>query len=172
VEGTVTTSRLAWIAFAAMLAFAVFYIAQTTPQLPPMVASHFDASGYPNAFMTRSRYTQFILGFAVGLPIAIVALLSWVYAGARDFKLPNRDYWLAPERLPKTRAMLIAHAVWFGSLLTAMACFAHWLELTANRAMPPQLSNYWLSVGLLIFFLVTAGWIIILLGAFRLPRGQ
>jgi uncharacterized membrane protein len=164
--------RLPWIVFVLMLAFAMVYVTSTVPHLPPMVASHFDMTGYPNAFMTRSHYTLFILGFAVGLPVAIVALLTWVYTGARDFKLPNRDYWLAPERLPRTRAILIAHGVWFGSLLVAMVCFVHWLELAANRTMPPQLSNHWVSVGLLVFFLITAGWIIILLGAFRLPRGQ
>jgi uncharacterized membrane protein len=166
----VTKGKLPWVVFALMLVFAGLYVVQTTPQLPPMVASHFDIGGYPNAFMTRGVYTRFILGFAVGLPIAIVALLTFVYAGARDFKLPNRDYWLAPERIAGTRAFLIAHGVWFGSLLAAMVCYVHWLELAANRSVPPQLSNQRVSIGLLVFFLITAGWIIMLLRAFRLPR--
>ena len=67
--------------------------------MPPLVASHFDGSGNPNAYMTRSVYTKFILGMSVGLPIAMVALLTVVYSNARDMKLPNRDYWLAPERI-------------------------------------------------------------------------
>jgi uncharacterized membrane protein len=166
----VTKGKLPWVVFALVLVFAGLYVVQTTPQLPPMVASHFDIGGYPNAFMTRGVYTRFILGFAVGLPIAIVALLTFVYAGARDFKLPNRDYWLAPERIAGTRAFLIAHGVWFGSLLAAMVCYVHWLELAANRSVPPQLSNQRVSIGLLVFFLITAGWIIMLLRAFRLPR--
>jgi uncharacterized membrane protein len=164
--------KLPWIVFAMMLVFAILYVTNTAPALPPMVASHFDIAGYPNAFMTRKHYTQFILGFSVGLPVAIVGLLTLVYTGARDFKLPNRDYWLAPERLAGTRAFLIAHAVWFGSLLVAMVCFVHWLELAANRQAPPQLSNQSVSIGLLVFFLITAGWIIVLLRAFRLPRAE
>jgi uncharacterized membrane protein len=169
-ERAVTKGKLPWIVFLLMLAFAIFYLVHTTPRLPPMVASHFDIGGYPNAFMTRAAYARFILGFAVGLPIAIVALLTFVYAGARDFKLPNRDYWLAPERIARTRAFLIAHGVWFGSLLVAMVCYVHWLELAANRSVPPQLSNQKVSIGLLVFFLITAAWIIVLLRAFRLPR--
>jgi uncharacterized membrane protein len=166
----VTKGKPPWMVFFLILVFAVFYLVQTTPQLPQMVASHFDIAGYPNAFMTRRAYTRFILGFAVGLPIAIVALLTFVYAGARDFKLPNREYWLAPERLAGTRAFLIAHGVWFGSLLVTMVCYVHWLELAANRSVPPQLSNQKVSIGLLVFFLITAAWIIALLRAFRLPR--
>jgi uncharacterized membrane protein len=162
--------KTSWIAFALMLAIAVIFVTNTAPQLPPMVASHFDLAGYPNAFMTHRGYTRFILGFAVGLPIAIVALLTFVYAGARDFKLPNRDYWLAPERIARTRAILIAHGVWFGSLLVAMVCFVHWLELQAHQRKPPQLPHQLVSVGLLVFFLITAAWIIVLLRAFRLPR--
>ena len=59
-----TTGKLPWIVFLLMLAFAIAYVIGTVPDLPPMVASHFDAAGYPNAFMTRSHYTRFILGFA------------------------------------------------------------------------------------------------------------
>ena len=135
-----TKGKLPWIVFLLTLAIAILYLVQTIPRLPPMVASHFDIGGYPNAFMTRGAYTRFILGFAVGLPIAIVALLTFVYAGARDFKLPNRDYWLAAERIAGTRAFLIAHGVWFriaaggDGLLRALA------ELAANRSVPPQLS--------------------------------
>jgi hypothetical protein len=84
-------------------------------------------------------------------------------------KLPNRDYWLAPERIAQTRSMLVAHGVWFGSLLVAMVCFAHWLELDAQRRVPPQLSNAALEVGLLVFFLIAGGWILGLLIAFRRP---
>lgn len=165
------TRKAPWMVFSLMLIFALLYLLGTASELPPMVASHFDVAGYPNAFMTRAHYTRFILGFAVGLPVAIVAVLTATYASARDFKLPNRDYWLAPERIAGTRAFLIAHGVWFGSLMVAMVCFVHWLELQAHHHLPPQLSNFWVSAGLLGFFLLTAAWILVLIRAFRLPRG-
>ena len=134
-----------------------------------MVPSHFDLAGYPNAFMTHSGYLRFMLLTGVVLPVALVLLLTFVYTHANDMKLPNRDYWLAPERIAQTRSMLVAHGVWFGSLLVAMVCFAHWLELDAQRRVPPQLSNAALEVGLLVFFLIAGGWILGLLIAFRRP---
>lgn len=167
--GTVTI-KTAWIAFVLALLFAILFFADTVSSLPPLVASHFDAAGVPTAHMTRSSYTKFLLLMGLGLPIAVVALLSLVYSKADDMRLPNAAYWLAPERIAKTRALLVAHAVWFGCLLLAMVCYVHWLELAAHRSVPPHLSNQLVLGGLLIFFAITLGWIMALLRAFRLPR--
>jgi uncharacterized membrane protein len=165
------TRKLPWIVFGLMLLSAIFFVTRTAPGLPPMVASHFDLAGYANAFMTRSRYVHWMLVLGVGLPIAIVALLTFVYRRANDMKLPNRDYWLAPERIEATRNRLVAHGVWLGSLLVAMSCFVHWLELGAHRHVPPHLSNASSAAGLLVFFLVAGAWILALLRTFRRPRG-
>ena len=162
--------RIPWIIFGVMLLFAILYVTRTVGDLPPMVASHFDAGGYPNAFVTRSLYMRFVLGMSVGLPIAIVALLTVLYSNAKDMKLPNRDYWLAPEHIAQTRSMLVNHALWFGSTMVAMACYVHWLELGANRRAPPHLSNELILGGLIVFSLVMVGWIVVLLRAFRRPR--
>jgi uncharacterized membrane protein len=163
-------SRIPWIAFAVALLFAVVYISNTVPSLPPLVASHFDGAGDPTAHMTREFYGKFVLSMSIGFPIATVALLTLVYSKANDMKLPNRDYWLAPERIAQTRSMLVSHAVWFGCLMVAMVCYVHWLELGAHRSVPPHLSNPRVFGGLLAFFLITAGWLLALLRAFRLPR--
>jgi uncharacterized membrane protein len=159
-----------WVVFALMLLFAVFYVTGSVSSLPLLVASHFDGSGNPDAYMPRNFYSRFVLGLSVGLPLAIVGLLTAVYSKARDMKLPNRDYWLAPERIAQTRALLVNHGVWFGSTVTAMVCCVHWLELDAHRNVPPHLSNQLFAGALAAFLLVTLGWIFLLLRAFRLPR--
>jgi hypothetical protein len=111
------------------------------------------------------------LTFGVGVPLALVALLTTVYARASGMKMPNRDYWLAPERIGRTRDFLVAHGIWFGVLLLGIVCFVHWLELQANRSQPAHLPNNLVYAGLLVFFLTAVGWIVILLLAFRRPRG-
>jgi len=163
-------NKISWIAFFLALLFAIFYFSNTLSSLPPMVASHFDGAGFPTAHMTRAFYTKFVFAMGVGFPIAMVALLSVVYSKASDMKLPNRDYWLAPERIGQTRALLVAHAVWFGCLMVAMVCYMHWLVLTAHRSVPPRLSNQMVMGGLLIFMAIAVGWVIALLRAFRQPR--
>jgi uncharacterized membrane protein len=163
--------KIPWMIFGLMLMLVTFFLLRTASQLPPMVASHFDVAGYPNAFVTRGHYTRFMLALGVVLPIAIVALMTWVYLRADDMKLPNRAYWLAPERIDRTRHRLVAHSVWIGSLLIAMVCFVHWLEIAAHRRVPAQLSNAAAMAGMLVFFLIASGWIIALVLAFRRPRG-
>jgi uncharacterized membrane protein len=162
--------RVTWIVFIMLLLFAILFVTGTASQLPPMVASHFDAAGQPNAFMPRSSYVRFVLCVAIGLPAVIVLILAAVYSRATDLKLPNKEYWLAPQQLDRTRAFLVAHAVWFGSLLTALVCCVHWLELGANRLQAPHLSNQTFAVVLLAFLIATAVWIAVLMFAFRRPN--
>ena len=156
-----------WGVFVAVLLFALLFILVTTPGLPDMVASHFNAAGQPSSYMPRGRYLRFMLAMAVGLPVAIVVLLSAVYSRAQNLKLPNRQYWLAPQRIGRTRALLIAHGVWFGIMLCVLTCFVHWLELAANRSLPPHLSNGAFGIGLLVFLIAMAVWIGALMVSFR-----
>lgn len=161
-----------WSVFIALLLFAVFYVTGTVSQLPLSVASHFNADGRANAFMSRSGYARFMLCVAVGLPLVVVAILTAVYSRATEMKLPNREYWLAPQRVDQTRAFLVAHGVWFGSLVVILGCFVHWQELTANRLQPPHLSSQTFAAGLIAFLVATAAWVAVLLFAFRRPVGE
>ena len=164
-------NRIPWIAFALALLFAIFYFSTTVSSLPPMVASHFDGAGFPTAHMTHEFYIKFVFAMGVGFPIAMVTLLTVVYSKASDMKLPNRDYWLAPERIARTRALLVAHGICFGCLMVAMVCYMHWLILIAHRSVPPRLSNQLVMGGLLVFMAIAVGWVIAVLRAFRRPTG-
>jgi uncharacterized membrane protein len=164
--------RVTWSVFVLLLVFAILFVTGTASELPPTVASHFDAAGQPNAFMSRSGYVRFMLCLAVGLPVIVVVVLRSVYSRATDLKLPNREYWLAPERLERTRAFLVAHGVWFGSLMVTLTCSVHWLELGANRQQPPHLSSQSFAAVLIAFLIATLAWIAALMFAFRRPVGK
>ncbi len=162
--------RLSWGSLLILACAAGYFITQTTSHLPGVIASHFDAGGNPTAYITRTSYLHFVLSLGIGVPLTLAVLLAIVYSRAADMKLPNRDYWLAPERIGGTRDLLVAHGIWFGSLLISMVCYVHWLELKANGQQPAHLPNALAYAGLLIFFLITVGWMAALLLAFRRPR--
>jgi uncharacterized membrane protein len=165
-----SSHRVAWAVFIALLLFTAVFVLRTTTELPARVAVHFDETGQATSFMVRSQYRALILVFATALPLALVAIMSSAYSRATQFKLPNRDYWLAPQRIAQTRAFLIGHGIWFGSLLTGLMCFMHWLVLDANRHVPPFLSNQTVFVGLLVILGCMLAWIGTLMAAFRRPR--
>ena len=161
---------VSWTVFGILLLLAALFINQTVGGLPVSVAVHFDEAGFGTSFMDSSRYRVTILLFSVILPILLVALMTRAYAKATVFKLPNGDYWLAPQRIARTRSFLVAHGIWFGSLLVVLMSFVHWLVLEANRRQPPQLSNEWLFLGLLVLLGCMIVWIGTLMVAFRRPR--
>ena len=135
-------------------------IALTADWLPARVASHFGASGLANGFMTREVYLAFTIGVVV-LPPALVGLsiaLSLRYF-PQFLNLPNRDYWLAPERRDETEAYLTAHTAWLAALLALFALGIHLLVVRANRIVPPQLETGPFLAMLLAFAIVMVAWI-------------
>ncbi len=170
---TVSYTRwVPWSIFVILLVFAALFVTGTASRLPLTVASHFDADGRPNAFMSRGGYVRFELCIAIGLPLIVVTILSAAFSRATDLKLPNRNYWLAPQRLERARALLVAHGVWFGSLLVTLACAVHGLELEANRLQPPHLPSRAFAAVLIAFLMATAAWVAALMLAFRRPAGS
>jgi hypothetical protein len=171
-----TTNPRPWFALIARAVFLLSLLGTTLfetlsmRRLPRMVAVHFDDAGFGTSFMTTERYRIFILLFSIGLPLILVALMTSACLKAREMKLPNRDYWMAPQRIARTREFLVAHGVWFGSLLVGLMCFVHWLVLDANGRQPPRLANAALSLGLLALLLCMVAWIGTLMLTFRRRR--
>lgn len=154
--------------FLAFVACAATFVWLTSLALPDLVASHFGSSGTANGFMPRAIYIFFMLAFVIGLPVLLVFATSFAigHPSAR-INLPNRDYWLAPERRDETILVLRAGIMWFGTLLVAFLCYAHWLVVLANESQPAHLDESWFVGGLAVFVVATLVWLTVLLGRFR-----
>ncbi len=146
------------LTFAALLAAA--FILVTGRSLPTIVASHFAVGGDADGFMPRNAYLGLMLAVTVMLPLLMAVGLGLVrFIPARFVNLPNREYWLAPERATETFAFLQSHGRSFAALLMAFLCFVHWLVVQANALQPPHIGVSWLLAGLLLFVLAVAVWI-------------
>ena len=143
-------------------------VAGTSGALPERVASHFVAASLADGYMARNAYRIFMLAFGFGLPLLVVALIGWLPRRAPNLiNIPNRDYWLAPERRVATLAALDACALWLGCLLIALAGGVHWLIIRANTVDPPRLDNGLFVTLLGAFVACLACWIFVLLRRFR-----
>jgi uncharacterized membrane protein len=154
--------------FVLFVACAAAFVCLTSVSLPALVASHFGGSGAANGFMPHDFYVRFMLAFVIGLPALLVGLTWFVIASPKArINLPNKDYWLAPERRAETVAFLRSGILWFGTMLVVFLCYAHWLVVLANQAQPPRLANSWFIGGLVVFFAVLFIWLKVFLGHFR-----
>jgi len=104
---------------------------------PAQMASHFNVQGNPDAFTTKLQFFSFelqtlliVIGLGVLTQIFVaITPVEWVH-------LPNRAYWIAPERRKQTIGMLGSFAaLLFGFiLLTIQAGFE--LAISANLHQP------------------------------------
>lgn len=162
-----TRPSLLPVFFVALAAAAVFILV-SGQSLPSVVASHFAADGRANGFMSRDAYLGVMMAVAVGVPLFLVLIPGLVrLAPPHLINLPNREYWLAPERITDTFAFLRNHGVYLAALLSAFLCFTHWLVVGANRLRPPHLSDALFVTGLAIFLLAVTLWTVLLIVHFR-----
>ncbi len=149
------------IAVLLCLGHAAYYY----PLLPDRVASHFGPSGRPDAWSSKDAF--------VAIYLFAVAVIAVVFSGiglllrrtpATLINLPNRDYWLSPERSSGTIAFLSRQFLWFGSatLLLMLDIFhqAFMVHLGRARGLEHPV------VSLVIYVAFTAIWSIRLIGRF------
>ncbi|MFT3663597.1 hypothetical protein [Piscinibacter sp.] len=144
------------------------FVWRTSAGLPPVVASHFGADGAADGAMARGSYLVLMLLLVVGLPLLIGWLVPVVAGGeGRHLNIPNRAYWLAPERRAATLAFVYGHLRWFAAAVALFLAYVHLLVVRANAQQPPQLSFSDITGALLVFFLALAAWMAVLWARLR-----
>jgi uncharacterized membrane protein len=160
IEG-IAMLRVSLLLFTLLLISVAAFIVATTGALPDLVAAHFGASNFANGWMTRSGYLAFTLAFATVLPIVIAAAVGWLPRIAqRSVNIPNRDYWMAPERRSTTLDSIAAYGLLAGCLVMVLIAGVHRVIIEANAVVPPQLParEFWtLLAGFLVAFAVWIG---------------
>jgi uncharacterized membrane protein len=151
-----------------MIGCAAVFTGFTSRNLPTLVATHFDAAGTANGYLPREPYIALMLLITVVVPLLVVVIPSraFSYPDAR-INLPNRDYWLAPERRAETVRFLARQTSLFAWLLVVFLCYAQWLVLRANTLTPPTLDSRAFLAGLVVFLACTLSWIVRLIRRFR-----
>jgi hypothetical protein len=117
----------------ALLAAAGARVVAVWDRLPERMASHFGASGQPDGFTSPQGFfgTMALLGGGVVVSLLVLpALLR--YCPPQLINLPNRDYWLAPERRAASIRRLGVWLSWFAFATGALLCFALELTIRAN----------------------------------------
>ena len=109
-------------------------------QLPERMASHFNASGMPNGWMPKSGFFLVYL-FVISAACSVEFLVPRSIAKRSDrrINLPNKEYWLAPERRAETFAFFDKFFAWYGCAFLFLEVCVLELALQANFQTPPVL---------------------------------
>ena len=139
------------------------------PQLPEHVASHFDGDGRPNGWTSREG---FFGGVAFVVLIQSAAFLGLPRVLGRFpiafINLPNKQYWLAPERKQESLAYMTQMMAWFGAAILGMIVIINQMVIQANLGAEKRLSGLmWVVLAAFLGFVIV--WMVILFRRFRLP---
>jgi uncharacterized membrane protein len=126
--------------------------------LPARVATHFDATGAVNGWMTRDALATLHAGTLLFMAAIFQGLALLQSRLPRNLvNIPHRDFWLSPERAAATHA-------WVGRIILLLGCgiFVFFIGLfhllyRANQAPEPRLAAgvWWLTGALLVFVVST-----------------
>ena len=152
------------------LVFATGFVIVTGRSLPTIVASHFVAGGTANGFMPRATYLSTIIALLVGLPLFVALISSFTtILPTRFIDLPNREYWLAPERQADTLDFLRKQGARFGIILAVFLCVVHWLVVRANARSPALFPESLFYAGMAVFLVGLIVWLGAFIAHFRRP---
>lgn len=160
-------ARVLLIFLAALAVVQTFYY---YPDLPNTVASHFDWKGKPNGWMTKPSFFTIYLLLMLILLVCFLPLSKLLNKFPNSqISLPNKDYWLAPERKNETLSSINESVSWFGVATMLLMVYTFQLAIEANLTTTPILSSN-IKWALLLYFIAAAIWLIMLYIRFRRPN--
>lgn len=143
-----------------LIALAILQVTHYSPLLPERVASHFDGAGQADGWSSKSEFliTNLVLVAGIGLLfLGIAALLdkvpnAWI-------NLPNKDYWLAPDRRAATLDVIQRQMEWLGAATVVLLLGITQLTIEANLTGRPALGEvFWVLFGGYMLFM--AVWLV------------
>jgi uncharacterized membrane protein len=129
--------NISLLVFILLLLLCIGHAVYYYPFLPDRVASHFGASGRPDAWSSKESFAR--------IYFIVIAFIAVLFPGiglifrkipTSFINLPNKDYWLAPERSEETIAVLSRQFLWFGSatLLLLLGIFHQSFRVHLGKA--------------------------------------
>jgi uncharacterized membrane protein len=138
---------------------------------PSRVPSHFDAAGHANAWSSRDDF--FMLQVAVSLGIGALFIgITWLlkFTPASLINLPNKNYWLAPDRRDETMERLASYLDVFGCATVALLLVVFALAARAGRGGP--FATNWFLPALVAYLVFSVGWTIAFFRQFALSANE
>ena len=148
--------KLPYFVIATALVCTVILAAWFWPRLPQQVATHFDAAGQPDGWMSRLGFVAMMLGIQFGTAAFFIAIgwCSW-YLPESMLNIPNREYWLAEERRAETLADSNRLLAWVAAATSMFMLLLFFMTFQANvdgRGLNSV--AFWIAITVYLFFVI------------------
>ena len=137
---------------------------------PEIVAIHFNARGIPDSWASRNynlmlwvAFYSLMTGFFLAIPLILQK------TPVRFINMPNKYYWLAPERRYQTILLVSNLTYWMGSGLNAFFIALGFLSFRANSLEEVRLDNAAVYILLGMYLVYSIVWLIRFYSQFRRP---
>jgi uncharacterized membrane protein len=158
--------KSAIVVFVLLCVACVVHALYYYPRLPAEVAHHFGASGQPDAWGSKM---QFLMVYLVTVAVMAASFLGLGLAMPKIpnsiINLPNKDYWLAPERRQQTLDYMLPRLLWFGSITMVLLIDVFQQSFQVHLGEAIRLNHIWLSLG--AYVAVITVWGIAIYSKFR-----
>ena len=150
-------------------ALALVHMAYYWPQLPSPMASHFGPSGKADGWMDKQSFAIFYV-----VLVSVISLtwssFGWLLKKTPNdmINLPNKEYWLAPERREQSLARMSRQLSVFGIATLAFLMAVMQTVFLSNLRGSDQLGSLFF-VYFAGFMLYTGIWTVQMLRDWKVP---
>jgi uncharacterized membrane protein len=130
------------------------------PLLPERMASHFASDGTPNGWQPKDVFLL-LMGMVAGVTATIGFLAPGLIARrpSSQINLPNKEYWLAPERRSATMQFVAAQMRWFSCAVLFVIVFGGYEAIQANLREVVRFDSQAMLVVLVGFLAFVLMWV-------------
>lgn len=124
------------------LAGFVLSVFSLAPSLPEQVATHFNAIGEADGWMSRTQHVTYFTLIGVGLPLFLIGIcFATRFLPSSSLNVPNAAYWRSKENYPRACEILLQWSVWISVATLIWLGMLHYQLIDANRTQPPSLNT-------------------------------
>lgn len=162
--------RLGKVFFIGVVLFCIFETMRLWAISPEQMAAHFNIAGNPDRFVSKVQFFWFQLQtFLIVIGVSIPLQLLFLFIPVNLINMPNREYWLAPERHAEIRERLSSFASILFGMILLLVHIVFELAVSANLQQP-IIFNAQLMVPVMISFFIAIGAMLVwLVMSFRRP---
>jgi uncharacterized membrane protein len=161
----------AWWVFAILAGLLVLQGLHYYPLMPEKMATHFGVGGKANGWMAKDSFFLMIGGLCCFISVLFAVLPRFVAMMPDSIiNLPNKPYWMTPERRPQAMAILGRYMLWTANLVLALFLGMGYLTYRANLMPEPALDERLALILMAGFVTCMLASVVFLMLAYRVPK--